>query len=255
MARRKSRTKKDRDLEFLSEMNYQNTEARKEGPKKRYSLHDLRQIRPMNETQREFFESYITGNNVIGNGSAGTGKSYISLFLALNDVLDDDKPYERIVIVRSAVPSREIGHLPGDLKEKMAAYEEPYKDIIGNLLKRNKAYDDMKDLGKIEFMPTSFVRGLTWDDAVVVIDEAQSMTFHELNSVITRIGDNARLIICGDIAQNDLLMKRNDQSGFNRMVAIASKMESFDIINFTRHDIVRSKFVKEWICASEDTPE
>lgn len=254
-ARRKSRTKKDRDLEFLSEMNYNNTEAKKEGPKKRFTLHDLKTIRPMNETQREFFESYVMGANVIGNGSAGTGKSFISLYLALSDVLDEEKPQEKVIIVRSAVPSREIGHLPGDMKEKMAVYEEPYKDIVSSLLRKAKAYDDMKDAGKIEFMPTSFVRGLTWDNAVVVIDEAQSMTFHEVNSVITRIGDNSRLIICGDIAQNDLITKKQDQSGFNRMLAIASKMSNFDIVSFTRNDIVRSKFVREWICATEDTPE
>jgi Phosphate starvation-inducible protein PhoH, predicted ATPase len=241
---------------MLTHLDYTNSEAKKEGPaKKRYTQHDLRNIKPMNEAQRMFFESYILGANVVANGSAGTGKSFCGLYLALNDVLDEEKPQERVIIVRSAVPTREVGHLPGDIKEKLSVYEEPYRDIVGNLLKRNKAYDDMKDLGKIEFMPTSFIRGLTWDNAVVVIDEGQSMSFHELNSVITRIGDNTRVIVCGDIAQNDLITRRNDLSGFTRMVAIAEKMESFDIVTFTRKDIVRSKFVYDWICASEDTPE
>ena len=121
MARRKSRTTKDRDLAFYSEMSFNNGAAIKEGPKKKtFHLHDLKDVRPMNETQREFFLSYISGNHVIGNGSAGTGKSYISLYLALGDVLDNEKPQDKIIIVRSAVPSREIGHLPGDMKEKMA---------------------------------------------------------------------------------------------------------------------------------------
>lgn len=250
-AKRKSRTKKDRDLAFLNEMNYQNAEARKEGPKKRFTLHDLRTIRPMNETQRQFFESYIMGANVIGNGSAGTGKSFCALYLALNDVLDEQKEQEKIIIVRSAVPSREIGHLPGDMKEKMAVYEEPYKDIVGNLLRKAKAYDDMKDLGKIEFMPTSFVRGLTWDNAVVVVDEAQNMTLQEIHSVITRIGENTKLVICGDIGQNDLVVRKSDVSGFLEVLKIAERMDEFDIINFTEQDIVRSSFVKAWIIAKQ----
>lgn len=254
-ARRKSRTKKDRDLAFLNEMNFLNAEAKKEGNKKRFTLHDLKHIRPVTETQRQFFESYLMGANVIGNGSAGTGKSFISLYLALNDILDDEKPQDRIIIVRSAVATRDIGHLPGSIAEKMEVYEEPYKDIVSTLLRKAKAYDDMKDAGRIEFMPTSFVRGLTWDNAVVVLDEVQSMTYHEINSVITRIGENTRIIICGDIAQNDLITKKNDQSGFNRMLAVASKMNAFDIITFTRNDICRSAFVKAWICAAEDTPE
>lgn len=250
-AKRKSRTKKDRDLEFLSEMNYQNTEARKEGPKKRYSLHDLRTIRPMNEAQRQFFESYIMGANVIGNGSAGTGKSFCALYLALNDVLDEEKEQEKIIIVRSAVPSREIGHLPGDMKEKMAVYEEPYKDIVGNLLRKAKAYDDMKDAGKIEFMPTSFVRGLTWDNCVVVVDEAQNMTLQEIHSVITRVGENTKMVICGDIGQNDLVVRKSDVTGFLEVLKIAERMDEFDIVNFTEQDIVRSKFVKSWIIAKQ----
>lgn len=251
MARGKSRTKKDKTIAFLSDMNYNNTEARKEGPKKRYSLHDLKTIRPMNESQRQFFESYIQGSNVIGNGSAGTGKSYCALFLALNDVLDEEKPHDRIIIVRSAVPSREIGHLPGDMKEKMAVYEEPYKDIFGDLLRKAKAYDDMKDAGRVEFMPTSFVRGLTWDDAVVVVDEAQNMTLQEIHSVITRVGQNTKLIICGDIGQNDLVVRKSDVSGFLDVLKIAERMPEFDTITFTEQDIVRSKFVKSWIIAKQ----
>lgn len=254
MARRKSRTAKDRDLEFFSEMYIHNSAAVKDGPKKKtFHLKDLKPIKPMNETQREFFVSYLSGNHVIGNGSAGTGKSFISLYLALNDILDNEKEQNKIIIVRSAVPSREIGHLPGDIKEKMAVYEEPYKDIVGNLMGRASSYEDMKDAGKIEFMPTSFVRGLTWDNCVVVLDEAQSCTFHEINSVITRLGKNSRLIVCGDIAQNDLLVRKNDTTGFDRMLAVASKMKEFDIITFTRNDICRSAFVKAWICATEDT--
>jgi phosphate starvation-inducible protein PhoH and related proteins len=256
MARRKSRTVKDKELDFYKEMNFNNVTAIKEGPKKKtFHAKDLKDVRPMNETQREFFVSYLSGNHVIGNGSAGTGKSFISLYLALNDVLDNEKEQDRLIIVRSAVPSREIGHLPGDLNEKMVAYEEPYKAIVADLMRRPTAYTDMKDAGKIEFMPTSFVRGLTWDNAVVILDEAQSCTFHEINSVITRLGKNSKLIVCGDISQNDLIVRRSDQSGFNRMLQVANKIPSFDVVTFTRNDIVRSELVKSWIIAVEDTPE
>lgn len=252
MARRKSRTKKDWEIDFLGEMNAKNTIAMREGPKKKtFSLHDLKPIRPMNETQRQFFEAYIMGSNVIGNGSAGTGKSFISLYLALNDILDEEKPQDRIIIVRSAVPSREIGHLPGSMEEKMAVYEEPYRDIVGNLMRGRNAYNDMKDAGKIEFMPTSFVRGLTWDNAVVVVDEAQNMTIQEIHSVITRIGDNTKLLICGDIGQNDLVVRKSDVSGFLETLKIAERMEEFDIVNFTERDIVRSDFVRSWIIAKQ----
>lgn len=252
MTKRKSRTAKDRDLAFYSEMNFNNGVAVKEGPKKKtFSLHDLKDVRPMNETQREFFVSYISGNHVIGNGSAGTGKSFISLYLALSDILDNEKEQEKIIIVRSAVPSREIGHLPGDMKEKMAVYEEPYKDIIANLMRRASAYDDMKDAGKIEFMPTSFVRGLTWDNCVVVIDEAQNMTLQEIHSVITRVGKNTKVVICGDIGQNDLVVRKSDVTGFLEVLKIAERMQEFDVINFTENDIVRSAFVKSWIIAKQ----
>ncbi len=252
MARRKSRTAKDRDLAFYSEMSFNNGDAVKEGPKKKtFHLHDLKDVRPMNETQREFFVSYMSGSHVIGNGSAGTGKSFISLYLALNDILNNETEQDKIIIVRSAVPSREIGHLPGDMKEKMAVYEEPYKDIIGNLMRRASAYDDMKDAGKVEFMPTSFVRGLTWDNCVVVIDEAQNMTLPEIHSVITRVGKNTKVVICGDIGQNDLVVRKSDVSGFLEVLRIAERMPEFDIINFTEQDIVRSAFVKSWIIAKQ----
>ena len=217
---------------------------------------DLLTFNPLTENQREFFESYSAGDYFIMlTGSAGTGKSFCAAYLALTDVLRGDTPQQEIIIVRSAVSTREIGHLPGEISDKLAPYEEPYRDIFATLLRKGDAYDTMKESGKLRFMATSFVRGLTWNNAVVIIDEAQSMTFHELNSVITRLGDNSRLILCGDIAQNDLVVRRNDQSGFMRALTALGRMKSIDTVQFTREDIVRSAFVKEWICAVEDTPE
>lgn len=255
MARRKTKSKKDAQIIFLQEQLENQNVAIKENQKNKrnFTLHDLRSTKPLTFGQNSLFESYFSGNNVVANGTAGTGKSYCAIYLALTDILKHDTDFERIIIVRSAVPTREVGHLPGELEEKIRPYEDPYRDIFATLLKKSDAYDTMKSIGKLTFLTTSFVRGLTWDNSIVIIDEAQSMTFHEINSIITRLGDNSRLIICGDICQNDLIMKRNDTSGYQRALDALSKMKSIDIINFNRDDIVRSKFVKEWICAVEDT--
>lgn len=256
MARRKTRTKKDENIIFLQKTLENQGRAVKDGPKiKHFTLHDLRSTRPLTQGQQQMFESYFIGNNIVANGSAGTGKSYSAIYLALTDILREDSPQEQIILVRSAVASRDIGHLPGEISDKLAPYEEPYKDIFGSLLRKNDAYDVMKETGRVKFMATSFVRGLTWDNAVVIIDECQSMTFHEISSVITRLGENSKLILCGDIAQNDLLVKKSDQSGYIRALKALSKISNVDVVTFTREDIVRSKFVKQWICAVEDTPE
>jgi phosphate starvation-inducible protein PhoH len=250
---RKTRTKKDRQLDFLTETMTNNGKAVTEGPKKKtFSIHDLKKVKPLTHTQRSLIESYMMGNHTVANGSAGTGKSYLSLFLALNDLLHPETQIKRVIIVRSAVATRAIGHLPGDEKEKAAVYEAPYQDIVGDLMNKRTAYEDMKLIGLIEFQLTSFVRSVTWDNAVIVIDEAQSMTFHELNSVITRLGQNSKLLICGDMAQNDLVVSKYDQTGFDKMLRVAARMDSMDIHTFTRDDIVRSPFVKSWICACED---
>lgn len=217
------------------------------------SIHDLKAIKPLNEPQKQMFESYFTDNFIVANGSAGTGKSFSAIFLALNDVLSKDRPQKKLIIVRSAVPSREIGHLPGTEDEKLEPYEAPYKDIFAELLGRKVAYDKMKKQGVVEFVPTSFIRGLTWDNAVVVVDEVQNMTFYEINSVITRIGANSKLIVIGDQIQTDLYRRKNDQSGISEFIRVADLMEEFDHIVFTKHDIVRSAFVKSWICALEDS--
>lgn len=252
-APKKSRSKKNAQIDFLEETLAYNAKAVREGPKKKtWSTHDLRTVRPLTETQRMMFESFMNGNHVIANGSAGTGKSFVGLFLALNEILNPESECERIIIVRSAVASRDIGFLPGDVNEKMAVFEVPYKDILGTLLGKKESYDNMKEAGVVEFMPTSFVRGLTWDRAVVVVDEAQSLTLHELNSVITRCGKHTKMLILGDIVQTDLIHSRHDTSGFVDMLRIAEKMPEFDIIKFTRDDIVRSPFVRSWICAYED---
>jgi phosphate starvation-inducible protein PhoH len=220
---------------------------------KKLTIHDLKSIKPINDPQRQMFQSYFSDNFIVANGSAGTGKTFCSIYLGLTDLLSKNMPQDKLIVVRSAVPSREIGHLPGTEQEKLEPYEAPYRDIFTELLGRPVAYDKMKKQGKVKFVPTSFVRGLTWDNAVIVVDEVQNMTFYEINSVITRVGANSKLIIIGDQIQTDLYRKKNDSSGMQGFISVAQKMDEFDHIVFTQHDIVRSGFVKSWICALEDS--
>lgn len=250
---RKTKNTKDRKIKFLEEQMENNTLAIKEGPKKKsWSIHDLKSLKPITTPQRMMFESFYMGNNLVAHGSAGTGKSMVALYLALNAILDKDTPQEKIIIVRSSVASRNVGFLPGDKNEKMEPFETPYRDIVNDLLRNRAAYDSMKENGQIEFMPTSFIRGLTWDNAIVIVDETQSCNLHEISSVITRCGLDTKLIILGDNLQNDLIYNKYDTSGMPQFLKIASRMQEFDIIKFCRQDIVRSDLTRSWVCAYED---
>lgn len=252
IAKSKRKSKKDEKIEFLETALSANINATAEGPKrKNYSIHNLKSIKGITSPQRSMIESYFMGNHIVAKGSAGTGKSYLSLWLALNSLLSVEEKQDTLLIIRSAVPTRDIGFLPGDAEEKLEAYETPYKDIINNLL-GPQAYENLKQQGRIKFLSTSFLRGLTWNNSIILIDEIQSCTLHELSTVMTRCGEDSRIIAIGDTLQNDLIYKKNDQSGINDFLSIANNIDSIDIINFTKNDIVRSNFVKQWICAYED---
>lgn len=249
----KRRTKKDKQLHFMEELIDNNSKAIERGPKKKsWSLHDLRDIKPMTYAQNQMFESYFSGKHIVASGSAGTGKSYVAVYLALTDVLKQQSKQKEIIIVRSATSTKSVGFLPGSLEEKMMPFELPYKDIFANLLGKGESYDNMKEAGIVKFMATSYVRGLTWNNAIVIVDEIQSMTDHEINSIMTRIGHNTKIIACGDVAQNDLIYNRNETSGLSKALSAFEKMPDVDIVTFTRDDIVRSGFVRQWICALED---
>lgn len=245
------RNRPDNTLE-LSTALINNYKAWEEGPKKKsWSLHDIKPLKPLTQTQEEFFHSYYNDRNIVGHGSPGTGKSYISLWLALCDVLDKSKPQDRVIIVRSNVATRDVGHLPGTVEEKLAPFEAPYRDILEGLFGRASTYTDMKASGLVEFMPTSFIRGQTWDNAIVIIDEIQSLNSHEISSVISRLGIDSRLIAIGDVKQDDLIYKKNDTSGFASALRAFQLMKSVDVIQFTQEDIVRSGICREWIIACE----
>ena len=203
---------------------------------------DLQEIEPLTKNQVVAFEST---KNLMLHGVAGTGKTFISCYLAFDDMVKNI--YERLVIIRSAVPTRDIGFLPGNEKEKASVYEEPYKDICIELFQRGDAYEILKTKGLVHFMTTSFIRGVTLRNATIMIDECQNMSFHELDSIITRIGQGCRVIFCGDFRQADL-----QKNGLKDFVRILKAMDQFDFIDFDIKDIVRSEFVKHYITAKTD---
>ncbi len=202
----------------------------------------LAEIEPLTKNQLDAFES---DKNLILHGIAGTGKTFISCYLAFDDMVKG--VYNNLVIIRSAVPTRDIGFLPGNEKEKASVYEEPYKEIALELFQRGDAYEILKTKGLVHFMTTSFVRGITLKDAVIMVDECQNMSFHELDSIITRVGTNCRVIFCGDFRQSDL--KTN---GLESFMEILKNMGAFDFIDFEIKDIVRSEFVKDYIIAKTE---
>ena len=217
----------------------------------------LLDIEPITDNQKKLFDSYAEGKHLVAYGTAGTGKTFISLYNALADVLDETTPYERIYLVRSLVSTREIGFLPGDHEDKADIYQIPYKNMVKYMFQMptdadfEMLYGNLKAQETIKFWSTSFIRGTTLDNAIVIVDEFQNLNFHELDSIITRIGENSRIIFSGDASQSDLV-KTNDRNGIHDFLNILRKMPSFDIIEYGIDDIVRSGLVKEYIIAKLD---
>lgn len=209
------------------------------------NIMQLPKINPLTSGQARTFQSFDDGKNLILHGVAGTGKTFMSLYLALRAVLDGDAP-KPVVIIRSVVPTRDMGFLPGTQKEKSAVYEEPYSAICNELFKRPGIYDSLKRDDVIQFATTSFLRGLTFKDNIVIVDECQNMTFHELDSVITRMGTGCKVIFCGDFRQSDL-WRDDERNGLHKFMSVISHMRSFARVEFTKDDIVRSALVKEYI--------
>lgn len=248
MSKKKSR-RRPGDAKFLEEALLQNGSAKRNGPKRKtWSVHDLKTIKPLTPSQQDLFHAWFNNDHICAIGTAGTGKTFLAFYLALSEVLNPQTPQNKIIVVRSVVPTRDVGFLPGDLAEKVSVYESPYKDICAELVGRDSTYDDMKESGIIKFMPTSFVRGLTWDNAIVIVDECQNMSFHEINSIVTRLGQNARIVFTGDTNQTDL---RPIECGMERLIKTVNNIQTFATVEFNHHDIVRSEIVKSWIIAAE----
>jgi len=207
-------------------------------------------IEPLTDNQKKFFDAYRRGDYFIAlHGVAGTGKTFIAFYKALEEVLDKSTSFNKIIIVRSSVQSRDMGHLPGDVNEKMSIFSQPYVQICQNLFGMKNAWDILEENGVVEFISTSFIRGMSFDDAIIIVDEMQNMTFEEIDTVMTRVGHQSKIIWCGDYRQTDLNKKKNDVSGINKFFEIAYHMEAFTKIEFTAQDIVRSSLVRDYILA------
>ena len=222
--------------------------------KKPLSSDYLIDIEPLTDNQKRLFESYGEGKHLVAYGCAGTGKTFITLYNALQDVLDEQSPYERIYLVRSLVATREIGFLPGSHEDKADIYQIPYKNMVKYMFQMpsdadfEMLYGNLKSQETIKFWSTSFLRGTTLDNSIIIVDEFQNLNFHELDSIITRVGENTKICFCGDSTQSDL-QKTNERNGIVDFMSVLRKMPSFDIIEFGVDDIVRSGLVKEYILA------
>jgi predicted ribonuclease YlaK len=215
-------------------------------------LEDLKTFQPLTENQKLFFDSYKLGEYfMMLSGSAGTGKSFIALYRALEEVMDKGNSFNQVLLVRSAVQTRDVGFLKGSLEEKTSVYELPYEQIADTLFGKKGAYGRLKEQGYIEFITTTAIRGISIDNSIVIVDECQNMTWGELSTVITRIGHNSKVIFIGDTKQNDLTKKSNEISGMSDFLLVANSMKEFCRIHFTPEDIVRSSLVKSWIIACE----
>ena len=209
-------------------------------------------VKPITDNQKVIFDSWKKGQNQFLFGAAGTGKTFVSLYLALKDVMDLKKPYDKVVLVRSLIPTREIGFLPGDEADKAALYQVPYQNMVRFMFEApneqafNSLYDRLKGQGSLYFLSTSFLRGLTFDNSIIIVDECQNLNFHELDTIITRVGQDSKIIFCGDFDQSDL-QKTNEKNGLHDFLRILEEMEEFNCTEFTIGDIVRSGFVRNYL--------
>lgn len=220
--------------------------------KKPINSERLVDIKPVTENQKRLFESYNEQKHLFVYGCAGTGKTFCSLYLALKDVLNEITPYDKVVIVRSLVATREIGFLPGDHEDKSSLYQIPYKNMVKYMFEMSNdaefemLYGNLKQQETIKFWSTSFIRGTTLDNSIIIVDEMQNLNFHELDSIITRVGEDSKIIFCGDATQSDLT-RNNERDGVINFMKIIERMPEFDLIQFNIDDIVRSGLVKSYI--------
>ena len=209
-------------------------------------------VNPITENQKFFFDEWSKEQNLFAYGAAGTGKTFIALYLALKDVMNEETPYDKVYIVRSLVSTREIGFLPGTHEDKSELYQVPYKNMVRNMFHMpdqtsfDMLYDNLKDQETISFWSTSFLRGTTLDDAIVIVDECQNLNFHELDSIITRVGQDSKIVFCGDVNQSDL-QRTNERNGILDFQRILEEMEEFSMVEFGINDIVRSGLVKSYL--------
>ena len=216
------------------------------------TYNQLSTIKPVTDSQKLVFESWKKGLNQFLFGCAGTGKTFISLYLALQEVLKNETPYDKVIVVRSLIPTREIGFLPGDEEDKAALYQVPYSNMMQFMFEQpneqafSMLYDRLKAQGSFYFLSTSFLRGLTFDNSIIIVDECQNLNFHELDTIITRVGQDSKIFFCGDFGQSDLT-KMNEKNGLMDFLQILQEMQEFNCTEFDIGDIVRSGFVRSYL--------
>ena len=209
-------------------------------------------VNPIGDNQKRAFQEYKNGKNLFLYGAAGTGKTFITLYLALQETLKNETKYDTVYMVRSAVPTREIGFLPGDEEDKTALFQVPYQNMVKFMFEQpneqafNMLYDRLKNQGSLYFLSTSFLRGLTFDNSIIIVDECQNLNFHELDTITTRVGQDSKITFCGDFSQTDLL-KQNEKNGLHDFLRILEEMQEFNCVEFNIGDIVRSGFVRNYL--------
>ena len=219
---------------------------------KEINHNNLVAIKPITDNQKIVFDEFKKNKNQFLFGAAGTGKTFCALYLAMQAVMDLKTPYEKVVLVRSLIPTREIGFLPGDEEDKAALYQVPYQNMVQFMFEMpneqsfNNLYDRLKGQGTLYFLSTSFLRGLTFDNAIIIVDECQNLNFHELDTIITRVGQDSKILFCGDFGQSDL-QKTNEKNGLHDFLKILESMEEFNCTEFNIGDIVRSGFVRSYL--------
>ena len=219
---------------------------------KEITYSQLNQIKPVTDSQKLVFDTWKKGQNQFLFGCAGTGKTFVSLYLALSEVLRNETPYDKVIMVRSLIPTREIGFLPGDKEDKAALYQVPYSNMMQFMFEQpneqafESLYNRIKAQGSYYFLSTSFLRGLTFDNSIIIVDECQNLNFHELDTIITRVGQDSKIVFCGDFSQTDLT-RTNERNGLMDFLQILQEMEEFNCVEFNIGDIVRSGFVRNYL--------
>ena len=219
---------------------------------KEITYSQLNQIKPVTDSQQLVFDTWKKRQNQFLFGCAGTGKTFVSLYLALSEVLRNETPYDKVIMVRSLIPTREIGFLPGDEEDKAALYQVPYSNMMQFMFEQpneqafESLYNRIKAQGSYYFLSTSFLRGLTFDNSIIIVDECQNLNFHELDTIITRVGQDSKIVFCGDFSQTDLT-RTNERNGLMDFLQILQEMEEFNCVEFNIGDIVRSGFVRNYL--------
>lgn len=250
-AKRIARQQKKLEQELVNEMTAKVLPNAGKMPK----LSDLRKLEPLTDTQAEFFRAwYEAPEDNIGfilSGPAGVGKTFLAMFFALQEILNNDTVFKKVIIIRGTAQVSNMGFLPGDIDLKIQPFMAPYIQSCTDLTKNSHAFEKLQSTGKLEFMSTSFLRGLNFENCIVYVDEASSLTWHEINTICTRISKNTKLIVSGSSSQNDLVYSRNEKSGWKDFLNVSDKLSEFRRFNFTSNDIVRSGFTKSWVIACE----